>query len=435
MSLKEENSLIVNNLLNKTFFAGWKSPDVTKYQNYKTLELVINGKCDLACRYCYITRFGDKLYPKEIHQDDVVRKNTKMLLSYLSENGYKPRVEIFSGETLMQNIGYDVLDMAVDFCSSYKGEIVIPTNMNFVMHDQLFQRYQKIYERAKSLDVKIHLSASVDGLYCDVNRPFRNNSLKRDYDKIFDFASHNSIAFHPMIYCEEIEHWKDNFLWFQSMFKKYKIPWNALYLLEVRNSEWTVEQIREFGKFLKFLVIYIRDKFKDLPNKKFFRTVLQDKLFNLFGLFFTIGRGTGCSIQSTMQVRLADLSVFPCHRLTYEYFKMYRFLTDDEKVIGIEGINPELAVAHQSMDHSTFPYCQECLLKTLCNGQCLGSMYENSGDLFTPVPNVCLLEHEKVSSIINTLYEIGVFPECLDLLNQDKRFSIEIVHNMSKGEK
>jgi radical SAM protein with 4Fe4S-binding SPASM domain len=355
-----------------------------------------------------------------------------MLLGWLHENNYQPKMEIFSGETLMQDIGYEILEMVVYFCSSYKGIIIIPTNMNFVMNDKLLDKFLSIKSKANELGVGIHLSASIDGIYCDSNRPFRNDKLQRDYNKIFSFAKEHNISFHPMVYSEEIEHWQDNFLWFQEMFKKYDIPWDALYLLEVRNSEWTLDQIKEFDKFLRFVILWIRKQLGHLNDNDFFQFALKNKLFNLFSMFYTVGRGTGCSIQSTMQVRTADLTVFPCHRLTYDYFKMYTFITENDKIVGVEGINPELTIAHQVMNHKIFPYCQGCLLKNLCGGQCLGSMYENTGDMFTPIPTVCLLEHTKIKSIINTLYEIGVFPDNLHLVSEEKRFVIPMIHKISE---
>ena len=382
---------------------------------------------------CYITRFGSKLYPENIHSDDnVILNNTKMLLDWLLKNEYKPRMEIFSGETLMQNVGYDVLNMVIDFCSTYKGSITIPTNMNFVMNNNFLEKFIKAEEKAKALGVGVHLSASVDGLYCDKNRPFREKGLQRDYDKIFSFASKYKVPFHPMIYSKEIECWKDNFLWFQEMFEKYDIPWYSLYLLEIRNSEWSISQIKEFEKFISFVVSWTRKKLENLNDYDFLKCVLQNKIFNMFNLLYAIGRGTGCSIQSTMQLRLADLSVFACHRLAYDYFRLYKFAHNDEEITGIEGINPELAVAVQAMSHKSFPYCQLCMVKELCGGQCLGSMYENTGDMFTPIPTICLLEHAKIKSIINTLYELGVFPKNISLANEGKRFSIPLIHKMSK---
>jgi len=42
-----------------------------------------------------------------------------------------------------------------------------------------------------------------------------------------------------MIYSNMIEYWSDNFLWFMRNYVKYGIPLNNLYLLEIRNVEWS----------------------------------------------------------------------------------------------------------------------------------------------------------------------------------------------------
>ncbi len=432
----QENNELMESMLKNSFFAAWGEKGreccSEKYLNYKPLELVINGYCDLKCKYCYITQFGEQLYPKEIHQNTKnIVNNTKIFLDWLKENDLYPSdISLFSGDPLVQNVGYDVLDLVIDFLSEKGGIITIPTNFNFVMDEK---RLTAVRERKKICDEKnigLFLSASVDGLYCDKNRPFKNHKKERDYDKIFSVAKELNSAFHPMIYSEEIEYWKDNFLWFQEMFEKYEIPWNALYLLEVRNVEWTQKQIREFYKFIQFVVGWCYEKYKSLQiDMSFMEYTFKERLFNLFGMFGHIGRGVGCSIQNSFQLRLADLSIFPCHRLTYHFFKLMEFEKEDNKICGVKGINPELWSAVQAMNHKNVSYCETCIIKELCNGQCLGSMFEVTNDLFTPIPIVCQLEHIKCHAVINKLYDIGIFPKELDWLSKEKRQSIEMLKN------
>ncbi len=430
----QENTELMESMLKNTYFSAWgkkgRNDCSEKYLNYKALELVINGYCDLKCKYCYITKFGEQLYPKEIHQNTKnIVNNTKMFLNWLKENDLYPSdISLFSGDPLVQNVGYEVLDLVIDFLSEKGGLITIPTNFNFVMDEKRLQSVRERIKRGKEKNVDIFLSASVDGLYCDKNRPFKNDRKQRDYDKIFSVAKELNSAFHPMIYCEEIEYWKDNFLWFQEMFEKYELPWNSLYLLEVRNVEWKQNQIKEFYKFIQFVVGWCYEKYKSLEtDKSFLNYVFDDRLFNLFGMFSQIGRGIGCSIQNSFQLRLADLAIYPCHRLTYPYFKLAEFEKKDDKISGIKGIGPELWSAVQAMNHKDISYCETCIINELCNGQCLGSMFEVTNDMFTPIPIICQLEHVKCSATINKLYDVGVFPKELGGLIKPKKQSIEML--------
>ena len=334
----------------------------------------------------------------------------------------------------MQKIGFDVLERIIEFCSEYQGSITIPTNYNFVHFDKLKTKVLYLIDKAKKNKVNLHLSGSIDGLYCEKNRPSKIN-LVRDYDKIFSTAKLLNSSFHPMIYCEEIEYWKDNFLWFQDMFKKYEMSWLSLYLLEVRNVEWKPDQIKKYGEFINFVTKWIFEK-SECTKENFMDWIYRFKPMNVFSAFGTVGRGIGCSIQSTIQIRLADLSVFPCHRLTYPYFKLYEFIkNNDGKIEGIFGINPELLSAIQASDHKNFPLCEACVIKELCGGQCLGSMYEVTGDMFSPIPIVCQLEHVKIASILNALYELNVFPDYTSHLPIHKKEAAMLIHKMLKENK
>ena len=60
---KSEESVLFNSILNRLYF----NDENDKF----SLELMVNGKCDLKCKYCYINKFGDKLFPNEIHKDEI----------------------------------------------------------------------------------------------------------------------------------------------------------------------------------------------------------------------------------------------------------------------------------------------------------------------------------------------------------------------------
>jgi hypothetical protein len=250
-----ENDLIVSNLLEKTFFKAWKKENIDKeiYANYSTLEVQVNAKCDLKCKYCYYDKFKDELYPQEISNDNLILNNLEMLLTWLEENNLYPRIEPFSGELFSQNVGFKVVDRLIDFyiknnmTEKEQHYIVIPTNFTFIFSKNRTKRVEDLLNKAKENNVKLILSASVDGKYVEnENRPTISGRIRDDeyYDKTFAFVKKWGFSFHPMIYSNKIEKWIDNFLWFQEMFEKYEIPYWHIYLLEVRNVEWTKTQLK-----------------------------------------------------------------------------------------------------------------------------------------------------------------------------------------------
>lgn len=413
-----ENKEFLIDLLNKTFFAAWKNQNYKTnenlYANFASLELQITSACDQRCSYCYYHKHGDVLNPSTITKRDNILNNLEALLSWLSRNSYFPRIEIFSGEPFAVEIGFKVVERVIDWYieNNLSSVLTIPTNFSFIMNSKRVRRMEELLAKARSNGIDMFLSASVDGKYLDErNRPFVNKRRSANYyDKIFEFAKKWGVAFHPMIYKDGIELWKDNFLWFQTMFTNYELPWHSLYLLEVRNYEWDLASIREFYKFIYFVTQWSIKKLGSLGVKEedLLKAIHQLKLFNLFSGFFTTGRGIGCSVQSTMQLRLGDLSVHPCHRTAYPQFKLFQFIIEDSEIVGIRPFNYGLFPVIYGANSEEFPFCEACSIRKLCSGTCLGANYEYSGELFLPPPTVCLLEHAKVYAIIDALTDLDV---------------------------
>jgi radical SAM protein with 4Fe4S-binding SPASM domain len=299
--------------------------------------------------------------------------------------------------------------------------IMVPTNYTFILKDELIEYAEDIISKFSDIGIRVDLSASFDGKFLDSsNRPLKtvinsNGKIKepRDdqyYNKVFEFSRRHNFGFHPMVYSNKIEEWKDNFLWFQKKLKEHDMDWKNIYLLEVRNAEWTSQQIIEFGKFMKFLIYYAWEKVgeNELDYKNF---LFEGRGFNILsGPLSRIGRGLGCSIQSSFYVRLGDLTVNPCHRTMYPGFEYFKFKTMDDRIVGIESVNPELMTTIYSTDFSNQPYCEQCGINNICTKGCLGAQYEVTGDLFTPIPTVCELEHVKILSMIEAYQEIGIKP-------------------------
>lgn len=441
MNFQEEKNLVFNNFLNRTFFKVYKEKDrkvIEKnelfYGNYRSLELMMNDTCSANCSYCYLKKHGNDYYPETgLRNNKNIFDNTKKLFDWMAENDYNPKLELFSGDPLFQKIGYEILELLLDYLKEGKLKIKlvsIPTNAGWFNDDSLVEKVEILINEFKKYGCNIGLSFSIDGKYLEKNRPFVVKNYKYDdkfYEKVFKFAAKYQYGFHPMIYSEGIELWKDNFLWFQEMLEKYKIPWNNIYLLEVRNEEWSLQQMLEFNKFMRFLINWTWEKVGKNIND-FISFTRNGKGFNILSsTLSTTGRGIGCSIQSTFSVRLGDLSIFPCHRLQYTQFKSGMFEVENEKISGIVADNSELYYAINSLDTESFPRCEQCIFKNLCGGGCLGSQYESTGDIFSPIPNVCRMEMLKIMSILLTYKEIGILTDVIEQINPAKLRDIEII--------
>lgn len=439
MAYQKENDLLLQSFLSRVFLeGGWKNPSDPTYGNSNRVEFFLNAKCNLKCKYCYLANFGPQLYPKTSNKKTL--EHLSLVLDWMVENEYYPEIELFSGEPLVQKIGLDALRLILDkFSQTEKrpAKIVIPTNFTFCLQEKSINKVEKLLTESRSLKMPIFLSASVDGKYMERNRPFRKSNYEpRDdafYDRVFTFAKKWKCGFHPMVYSGHIEDWQKNFLWFQENFKKLDMPFNNIYLLEVRNAEWSRQQIRSFGDFINFLITWT---FRDRCREKVQRYV--DFLFKRKGYnmltspLSSIGRGIGCSIQSNPTIRIGDLALVPCHRTSYSQNVLAHLKIENSKITGFESVNPELAIAVYTFDSNTLPYCEQCLIKKMCSKGCLGSQLEVTGDMFTPIPTVCALEHHKILTMVRTYQDLGIYDHILGCLNPEKLRAFETFREVSK---
>ena len=430
MTFEQEQDKLLNSFMERTFFTAWKYPERVEenpifYGNYKQLELNLSPHCDLNCTYCYLNKHSEEFYPTEAIKTDNILKNTSMLLDWLYKNDYRPSLEFFSGDPLVQNTGHELIELVIKKAKEYgrplSNYLSIPTNMGVLFFPDKLERLERNMAEAEKLGFKIGLSASVDGPYMEENRPSKGKTVRDEkfYDNLFRFAKKYGIGFHPMIYSNNIEKWKDNFLWFQENFKKYELPWWNIYLLEVRNWEWSEAQAKEFYNFLYWLVHWTWEQCgKDI--KSFSRGY-----FNIMGaVLATTGRGIGCSIQSSLQLRVGDLTWGPCHRLMYEKFDTGYFEVKNDEIVGIKARNVETYLAINSGNTSNFPECESCALNQFCSAGCLGANYETTGDLFNTNPAVCRLEHYKAAAIFHALNDLGILSYIVSRFNEPRRNAV-----------
>ncbi len=454
MTFQEENDALIASFLSRTFLRGFKDPGNEKLVNFRSLEIMLNYKCNLGCKYCYVHKFGDQLYPIEYQGEEAILKNVGILLDWLKVNDFDPKIEVFSGETFSQDIGFKVLDLILDKLKGNNGPLVIPTNFTFLLSEHQTKRVEEVLMKSREHGPQIILSASFDGKFQEANRPFRgmiegcdvspegvwtweynDKEDPRDdgyYDRCFAFAKKWRCGFHPMVYSGGIENWKDNFLWFQEKFKEFGISWTNLYLLEVRNVEWSVQQVRDYSDFVEFLIRWSWEKC-GCDFQKFKEFVFARKGFNiLHGPLSTIGRGMGCSIQGTVVVRAGDLAIVPCHRTCYPHLVYGKFKVEGDEITGIDVYNPELWIAITSLKTTSFPYCETCTINQLCPSGCLGSQLEVTGDLFTPIPTVCRMFFAKMATFVRVFKDLGIYDQMLGTINPRKQLAFRELEKVLK---
>lgn len=412
----QENNELFNKFLEDFFYEGYRNRD-----EGKCIELIFSPKCDLACKYCYVNKYSHKTYPIDIFDADVSVNNAMTILEWMRTNKFVCNFDIFSGELLAQQGGFKLLEEALKFYRNTPIElrprvITIPTNFTFICSQELTDRVQAIVDGFRELDMTLFLSASFDGKYMEQNRPFAGNldiitDVVRDdtyYDNVFRFVKKNNFGLHPMIYSKSIEDWPKNFDWFQEMMEKHGIGWGRVFLLQVRNPEWTREQNIKAYEFLMYLWDFLAEKCcgDHYAMAKF----IKENGFNILRFPFSVNsRGYTCSIQTDIAIRLADMSVFPCHRLMYEDLKIGQYNSEME----FETQNVELGLGVYGATFRAQPICIRCPLNQICLGGCLGAQYEETGSMFVPIPTVCDNMLYILKGVVDGAVKYGVFDKLL----------------------
>lgn len=414
MTLKEENDALLNTIFESLFFRKWK---LGLKENRSGIELILDDNCNLKCEYCYFR--NPKLFTKKPSHDEIM-SNLDKILYWLKDNKYNcGEIAIFSGDAFSDDLGFRVIERILDFIiNEYRvcEQVVIPTNGLFVEDEEKLEKFEKIHDRYKQNDVLLALSLSFDGKYVEEFRPSKSGYVRTDdhYDRLFQFSKKHGCGFHPMLYSKAMKNWKKNFIWFQDMMKKHNMFWSNMYLLEVRNSNWTVEECKQLYDFVKFIIKFVYEK-ADRNEDKFLEFFKNKKTFNILTApFINTGRGIGCGIQCFFYINVLDMRIVPCHRTMYDCFTYGKFRIEDDKIVGIDSQNVEMANTIYSFEGKTMPVCQSCQISELCNFNCLGSSYETTGDLFTVPPMICRLEHYKLKALIDGFNEVGMFESFID---------------------
>lgn len=444
MSYQELNDYTFEHFLNSYFYKDWQNENP---QNH--LEIIFSPKCNLKCSYCYMNKYSSKTFPDHMFDAQLSIENSIKILDWLGKNNCAPPIEIFSGELFAQSGGYDLMEAFLNFFEkhpNYKRPpyIIVPTNGTFLHSESLTDKIEEYMEKFKSYNCPLILSFSTDGLLLEENvRNYKFDldldeslNLPRDqnyYDKMFSFMVKHRMCVHPMVYSKDAHKWIDNFNWFMEMYEKYNLPWWNLYLLEVRNYDWTKQNVEDFSKFLEYLMDYAWEKLEH--NKDLYIDWLttgpgqNDKIcagFNiLFNTFAKSATGSRCAIQNQLTIRASDLTVFPCHRLMYPGLEIGTY---DEN-FHFNSKQTELGIGIFSFDPMEQNVCATCAIKHLCPTQCFGSQFETNKDMFTPIPSVCYLNFMKVKTILKKLDELDLVERFASALKGDERAELWQFYN------
>lgn len=426
---QKEQDALLQTILDYRFFNPWK--DLTSYYNSgrslrldTNLELYITSSCNQKCEYCYLQKYPE-IYPPEFNKPELILHNLEILLDYLTINGYAiQQLSLFSGDIWNTEFGWKILEtIKLYLDKGFKiAEIMIPSNCSFVMDDEATQKIQQYINAFREKNIPLNFSISIDGKIIDnIGRPRNDpNNIYTDefYERVGAFAATNRFLFHPMVSSSNVKYWIKNYYWWEEFLEYYGYTEDALMLLEVRNADWTDENIEDYKRFLNFLLnrflFYICDK----DTRKFISFMTreckeQQYRYNYMPwMLNSADTFKGCTVSNYLTVRLGDLAICPCHRTAYKQYLYGYFNVENDKITGIRAVNPELAV-HILMSNTlyTTPLCDKCPIKEYCLKGCFGAQIEYGQDILFPLSNICKFFKHKIMTILKFYRENGIIDE------------------------
>ena len=443
-----ENDLL-ETFFNATFHKFQKSPFL-KSDVFQTLEMIVTPQCNQRCEYCYITKYGDSLYPQHIRADhDTTLSNMKKLMDYLTyeKHYYFIEYELFAGDLYTTNLLVDSLNLMIPYFEYIKDKapeifqydeirLVIPTNLQFVMDEEFTNEIIALHNRLESIGVNVNWSWSHDGKY-SANTREKKELTDEFYEKAFTFCHKTNAGIHPMLSAQDADKAISNFDWWVEMYAKYlpeRVENGECYprYLEVRNGdEWTDDNIEHYLGYLKHRLEYVysicNDDTEAVAKYLFRAPDAEKKNFEDYDAFDVITSNTNdtsvmsCIMQKSIIVRISDLAIVPCHRLTYDMFIGGWFTVEDEKIVGFKANNVTQLIDTKMHRIDLDPICATCWNRSSCIHGCLGAQYEWSGELYLPIASVCKMQKAKTSFILKMFCDTCIMSYAMQFKHLDSK--------------
>ena len=425
MELKLEDTLLLQSYVDSKF---------STKDNY--VELIIRPECNQQCEYCYLHQHGNEIYPSNIRKtNEEILNNVSLLINYFIEKQYIiSKLELFAGDLFYDNLFFDLIEIIYNYYNFINinkllesSKIIIPCNMSFCKYDDKIEKVKTLISRFKDINVDLIFSYSTDGLY-GINTREKENLTEQDFDKILSLCHTYGWTVHPMISPENIDNAYKNYDWWKQKLILFPNLFSTIYpnFLEVRNNNWTDEQIEKYQDFLNYILRDIYHNFYKDDSMKFIWKEFQhydyidennhklnaknmsiirvppiDKFYN--SPMCNLGNLDLC-------INCLNLSIVPCHRMAYPMWSGGHFEIQDNKIIDLianENINGYLNLT--TLNDKNKPGCINCLYKNICMRGCIGSQFETFAEPYFPIPQVCKLLQVKYNTIIQFYHKKSIF--------------------------
>ena len=358
---------------------------------YKNLELIIRPSCKENCDYCYLTKYGKELFPRE-------EKNTKNILSHISQilnyifNIQQIQIQniyLYSGNLFENDLYSSILSLIYTNFKRQGLNVISYVAPSFINESQFIKTFQFYKLKYKRVGMDINLIIEANGRKIDKNKSY-------NYNDIINFAERYNCQFYSLITPDNIYKWRKNYDWWMRHTDKLPI------IKELRDDNWSQESIDYYLKFLD----YIFDKQFEKYNNNI-KSMTYHYLAEAPELL-ALPLKKICHLSDTLTFNITNNTLVLCPRLAYPQFQTA--ILQDNKLISR---NATIYTTLNTINKTSLPKCNTCIVKDFCSGNCLGAQFEAHGDLFTSNDTVCSLLQQKIIFLLTKLSKTGILNEAI----------------------
>lgn len=421
-TVHEQDNRLANDMLERNYYSYFR-------KGHKKIEIFLNGVCKANCKYCYLKKHQEDLFPIESYNLELILNNFQKVLNWYKTNKFNCPIDIFSAEWLtIPALADGVINMLIESFkdSPYRpSDIIVADNMMFIKDPKAVERVQNYLDQLGDIGIEFHISCSIDGKMCDQNRTPCDDQY---YEDLKTFINKNHLRCHPMVSAYNVKYQIENYLWWVENFSKDVS--DNLMMLEIREDNWNEESIADLIRFCDFLIDYKFENQFNRDKKKFLKYIMKAPIdgisniaYNNIALCqtpFDVSSDTiNCSLQDNLTIRLTDLSFSLCHRLYYPELEIGKFNSNETELTNLEVTNVALLILKDHYKQSTNPHCEKCRFVGACIGPCLGANYETYGNPLIPIKQSCDMLKAKNTFLIYKYNSMGLFEYLDDIPMRD----------------
>jgi len=343
-----------------------------------TVELVITEKCNLRCKYCYMSHDPLSLTTKSIPY--IARSFDRLSKAYNTDSIH---VSYFGGEPLLE---WDLLkEIHINVVSKHP----LVKSYNIISNGLLIDEEKVQWIKSNN----IGFSLSFDGIASDISRPQVDNQTTFDkYMQLKPLLKQLTTGAKVMISPHNVHLMYDNFLFF---IEKWECNFPDFSL--VRDDVWDDKSIEMFEQQSKAIANYVVKRIKQnkpLALPGFFSLWIADIFVSKY--LYKKKRPFGCFALYKGWAYYIDDICYPCARFaSHKRLPIYDAKED-------KFLMPQSTIDHYRQLVSTYNVndCKQCSLYQSCNMGCTFNQLDEKNDTFKPVKSICKL----YSIIVKILY-------------------------------